>query len=229
MEGEYGLVNNVKGEYKTVFKTVSAQIVEKKSKFIAYVGYAPDEDNANIFIEQIKTMHRDARHNVYAYSIMGDLILQRHNDDGEPTGTGGIPVMEAIKAKGIHDVVIVVTRYFGGILLGKGGLARAYGRAAALGLDECHIVKKLLCEHVTLDLDYGQMGKLQAFITENGFYIDDIKYQDNVEMNVFVPKSKMPPFMYAINNITSGEIDIRPLGNRYIITEDDGRLLSVDA
>lgn len=213
-------------QYKTVLGTACIQITEKKSKFITYVSYIQNECDAIDFLDEIKSMHRDARHNVYAYSIGGQNPIQRHSDDGEPTGTGGIPVIEAIKAKGVEDVIVVVTRYFGGILLGKGGLSRTYAKAAAMGLDAIHVVNKVLCRQIIVETEYGQSGKLQGLISEQGFYIENTNYEHNVKMQILVAVDKIENFIRIVNDVTDGIADIKMYDSRYIITEPNGKIIS---
>ncbi|HOQ06313.1 MAG TPA: YigZ family protein, partial [Clostridiales bacterium] len=131
-------------DYLTVSKEAVAEIEEKKSRFIATVRPVSSEQEAQDFINRLKARYWDATHNVYAYYICAGNVVQKFSDDGEPSGTAGLPVLEAIKKTGVQDVAVVVTRYFGGTLLGASGLVRAYGRSAALGIDAAGIVRKML-------------------------------------------------------------------------------------
>ena len=140
-------------EYLTASGEASAEMEEKKSRFIATVKPVATEEEAQFFINSIKSRCWNATHNVYAYYIGGDTVTQRFSDDGEPSGTAGIPVLEAIKKLGVEDTAVVVTRYFGGTLLGASGLVRAYGKSAAMGIEAAGIVKRMLCVETDIHLD----------------------------------------------------------------------------
>ena len=129
-------------EYKTLAKAGSDEIIIEKSRFIGYCAPVSSEEEALEFIEKIKKKHYDATHNVFAYVVGLDNNIQRYNDDGEPSGTAGVPILEVIKKEDLRNVVIVVTRYFGGIKLGTGGLIRAYTKGAKIALDAGIIIKK---------------------------------------------------------------------------------------
>ena len=152
------------------------EFVEKKSKFIGYIKHVETEDEANEFIGSIKSKHWDAKHNVYAYIIGENSAIQRSTDDGEPAGTAGRPVLEVIKGENLTNVAIVVTRYFGGILLGTGGLVRAYGKAAKLAVENCVKVRPILMKTVAICADYELVGKIQNHLIQNNVIIDHIEY-----------------------------------------------------
>ena len=153
------------------------EFVEKKSKFIGYIKHVETEEDANEFIGSIKSKHWDAKHNVYAYILGENGAIQRSTDDGEPAGTAGRPVLEVIKGEGLTNVVIVVTRYFGGILLGTGGLVRAYGKAAKLAVENCVKVRPVRMKTVAICADYELVGKIQNYLIQNNVVIDHIEYQ----------------------------------------------------
>lgn len=211
--------------YRTVLNETETELVEKKSRFIASAKPVSSEQEALEFLDSIKSRYRDARHNVYAYSVGGDNIIQRYSDDGEPSGTGGLPVLEAIKKNDVEDVIIVVTRYFGGILLGTGGLARAYGRAAAMGIEASAIVKKVLCTELIIRLDYSQLGKLQAAIAEGSFHIGEMSYGERVSLRAYAPEEDIHTLIGIANDATGGTAGIEAAGSRYITIGPDGRLL----
>jgi len=141
-------------DYKTVYKYAQAEIEEKKSRFIASVKPVNSAAEAVDFINIFKTKYWDATHNVYAYHIGGNNIVQRYSDDGEPSGTAGIPVLEIIKKMELEDLAIVVTRYFGGTQLGASGLIRAYGKSAAAGIEAAQIIFNKLCERLIITVEY---------------------------------------------------------------------------
>ena len=149
-----------KDVYKTVKKQSQSLLIEKKSKFIANVKPVDNEDDALAFLNEMRSKYSDATHNVYAYVIDENNIF-RYSDDGEPSGTAGMPVLDAIRKSGIVDVVVVVTRYFGGTLLGTGGLVHTYGASAKQGLIESKIVIRKLCDIVSVKVDYSLLGKMQ--------------------------------------------------------------------
>lgn len=193
-------------QYKTVLKEAVAEIEEKKSRFIASVKPVTCEEEAVEFINNLKSKYWDATHNVYAYYIGGENIVQRFSDDGEPSGTAGIPVLEAIKKMGLQDLVVVVTRYFGGTLLGAAGLVRAYGKSASAGIEAAGIITKRLCQLVNVIIDYSSLGKLQNKIMNLGYTIKNIEYAQDVEINILVPVEDVDMFLEAVNDITNGTV-----------------------
>ena len=145
--------------YFTISKAVSNSFIEKKSEFIGYISPVKTNDEAVEFISRIKSMHRKAKHNAYAY-ILKNGNISRYSDDGEPQGTAGIPVLDVIQKRGLTDVCVVVTRYFGGILLGGGGLVRAYSHAASIACDAAKIMDMRLCHKLIIETDYNMYGKI---------------------------------------------------------------------
>ena len=138
------------------------------------------------FINEIKVKVLDATHNVYAYSIGGNNIVQRYSDAGEPSGTAGLPMLEVIKRMGVQNLVVVVTRYFGGTLLGSAGLIRAYGKSASNGIEAAQIVIKKLCREVSVIIEYTLFGRVQSLLLSQGYTIKEIIYEQDVELIVFV-------------------------------------------
>jgi len=159
--------------FKTVHSFGSDEIIINKSKFIGYASPINSEDEAIDFINQIKKKHADATHNVYAYVYGDNSNIQRFSDDGEPSGTAGMPVLNLIKLENLKNVVVVVTRYFGGILLGAGGLARAYSKTAKIGIDSAIIVDKTLYCDVNVEIDYTLLGKLENELSKNNYLINN--------------------------------------------------------
>jgi len=166
--------------YKTIKREASDEFEEKKSTFIGYVKRIETEEEAKEFINKIKSENREARHNVYAYIIGENKGIQRYSDDGEPQGTGGIPVLEVIKKNELTDTVIVVTRYFGGVLLGAGGLTRAYTKGASIAVKAGGIVNKVYAHKLHVKIDYDLLGKLQYTAEQNLWFVKDIEYGENV-------------------------------------------------
>ncbi|NMB34122.1 MAG: YigZ family protein [Clostridium sp.] len=211
--------------YKTVLKCGQHEIEERKSRFIATVKPVTEEDEAIEFISGLKTRYWDATHNVYAYLVMGDSIIQRFSDDGEPSGTAGLPMMEVIKKMGIRDLVVVVTRYFGGTQLGASGLIRAYSKSAIMGIEAAQIVTKKLCGEMSIVLEYPQLGRVQNLLISEGFPIKDIAYEQDVEIKVFVPWDKIHYFTDIVTEATSAHSTIKRITKTYITLDSQGRLI----
>lgn len=202
-------------EYKTVKKADVAEIVEKKSRFISHVTPVSKESDAISFINSLKSKHWDASHNVYAY-VLKDNNIQRYSDDGEPSGTAGIPTLDVIRKEGLIDVCIVTTRYFGGTLLGAGGLVRAYTKCAKCGIDAAQILNRILCYEYSIKADYTLLGKIQNKAAELGCIAGDVEYTDCVSLKYFVPFNIIN-FKEQIIDATNGRAIItKEIEGRYI-------------
>ncbi len=197
----------MKEEYKTVLCEAQAELIEKRSRFIATVKPVRTEAEALDILENLKKQYWDARHNVYAY-VLEENNIQRYSDDGEPAGTAGVPVLDMIKKEGLSNLIVVVTRYFGGILLGTGGLVHAYSKSAKMGVEAAKPVVMKLCREVLLECDYSMFGKLQPWILEQGLKISDVNYAENVSLCVFVPVGNVKNFIDELIDITNGKIKI---------------------
>lgn len=205
---------------KDVYRTINGygedEVIINKSKFIGYSSPINNEDDAFKFIESIKTKHRDATHNVYAYVLGEDSNIQRFNDDGEPSGTAGIPVLEVIKKENLRNMVVVVTRYFGGIKLGGGGLIRAYTKGAKIAIDAGVIVDMTIHKMVNIIIAYTLLGKMENFLNLNGFKTEEIIYKEDVEIYLYVTNSMIEQFNQDVMNITNGNVDISYGEEKYI-------------
>lgn len=190
-------------------------MVEKKSKFIAHVRPVETEEEALGFLAEMRAEYSDATHNVYAYIIDENNIF-RYSDDGEPSGTSGMPTLDTIRKEGLVDVAVVVTRYFGGTLLGTGGLVHAYGGAARLGLLDAGIVTRVLCCEVSARVDYTMVGKVQYLIATGGYMLDDTLYENEVEFRLCLKKEEVERFTKEITELTSGRVIIKNTGKRYV-------------
>lgn len=190
---------------KTVVKSGTAEITEKKSRFIAYVRPVKSEEEARAFIEEIKKKHYDARHNVFAYQIGEKNELKRFSDDGEPQGTAGMPVLSVLTSEDIKNTAIVVTRYFGGILLGTGGLVRAYTAAAKAGLEDAGVCEIGLYKKFEIQCDYTLSGKIQYELSKGEYFIEDTQFTDKVNYIVIVENSRAEKFKAMITEITSAK------------------------
>ena len=169
--------------YKTVQNHAETLLIEKKSKFFSNVCPVESEEEALEFLATIKKKYSDATHNVYAYIIDENNIF-RYSDDGEPGGTAGMPVLDTIRKEGLVDVIVVVTRYFGGTLLGTGGLVHAYGASAKQGLVEAGIVTRTLCNIVEVKCDYTLVGKIQYKIASDNYILEDTIYDNDVTFKI---------------------------------------------
>lgn len=178
-------------KYKILYQEGEAEIVEKKSRFIAHIAPAQTEEEAQEFVEKIKKQYWDARHNCWAYSIGEKQPALRCSDDGEPSGTAGKPMLEVITGEEIHNVVAVVTRYFGGTLLGTGGLIRAYTKSTQEGLKESTVIEKCLGQKITLTCDYTTSGKIQYITATDDLPVLDTIYTDNVTFEMIIPVEEL--------------------------------------
>lgn len=193
--------------YITIKKEGRGDFEEKKSLFIGSCKRVSTEEEARNFINEVKSMHKEARHNVYAYVIGENLGIQRYSDDGEPQGTGGIPVLEVIKKNGITDCVVVVTRYFGGILLGTGGLTRAYSKGASLAIKDAGIVEKVKGVKLKITLDYDLLGKVQYLCGQNNWFVTDMEYTDKVTLCIISEISMSQEVISEIIESTNGKAE----------------------
>ena len=178
-------------KYKILYQEGEAEIVEKKSRFIAHVAPAQTEEEAQEFVAKIKKQYWDARHNCWAYSVGEKQPALRCSDDGEPSGTAGKPMLEVITGEEIHNIVAVVTRYFGGTLLGTGGLIRAYTKSTQEGIKESTVIEKCLGQKITLTCDYTTSGKIQYLTATDNIPVLDTIYTDNVTFEMIVPVEEL--------------------------------------
>ena len=193
-------------QYRTVYEGGEGEITEKKSRFIATVHPVESEEEALAFLEEMKKKYWDARHNCYVYSIGMNREFTRCSDDGEPSGTAGKPILEVISGSGIHNIVVVVTRYFGGTLLGTGGLVRAYTDATRAGIENSDIVEKIPGRRVDIAMDYTDLGKLQYLLAQNEVLTEDTEYTDKVIIHALFPESDKEMLKKKITEATSGRV-----------------------
>lgn len=194
--------------YKTVHETAESEFMEKKSTFIGACKRVFSEEEAKSFIGEIKEKYKDARHHVYAYTVGEDGLLQRYSDDGEPQGTGGIPMLEVIKKNQLKNTCVVVTRYFGGILLGAGGLTRAYVKGASLAIEASGIVERVEGYTLTLHAPYDLAGKIEHLLKEKELFIQNIAYTEEVQIIVPVLAEQKELFTNEIINLTANRVKI---------------------
>lgn len=201
-------------EYVTVEKEAADEFVEKKSRFIGTCRPVKTEEEALDFINRMKSQYWDANHNVYAY-ILRENGIQRFSDDGEPQGTAGIPVIDTLKKAGVVDAVVVATRYFGGILLGGGGLIRAYSHTASIALAAAKKVTMRECLLLSLSCDYSSYGKVAAVVPESGGVVDDTEFLERVGMRFHLDPDLLPALEKRLADATSGRCTVVEEGKRY--------------
>jgi uncharacterized YigZ family protein len=191
--------------YYTVKGYGEHEIIIQKSRFIAYVSRAETEAEAQDFIQTIKKKNWDATHNCSAYLIGENDQIQKANDDGEPSGTAGVPILEVLKKKNLKDTVVVITRYFGGIKLGAGGLIRAYGKATSEGINVTGMVERKLMRIMHTKVDYTWLGKLENELRSSIYTLKEIHYLDTVEVETYVEESQTDSFTEWMTSLTNGQ------------------------
>ncbi len=197
--------------YKTVYHGGEGEIVEKKSRFIATVEPVHSEEEALAFLERIKKKYWDASHNCSAYVIGRSQSLQRYSDDGEPGGTAGRPMLDVLLGAGLCDTAIVVTRYFGGTLLGTGGLVRAYTKATQEGLSQSSVIEKQYAQRIQILTDYNGIGKIQYLLAQNGISVLNSQYTDKVSLEILAPIPQVEQIQAKLIEGTSGRAVLEPL------------------
>ena len=205
-------------DYKTVLKEAQGEFVEKRSRFIGYCKPVKTEQEAIDFINEKRTQHWNATHNVYAYSLREGNI-KRYTDDGEPSGTAGMPMLDVITKNEIYDVCIVVTRYFGGVLLGTGGLVRAYSQGAKVALEAGEVVMMQSCLMCTAKCTYNQYGKVSSLIMESGAVIDDTVYEADVLIKFHLTPQLLPQLNKKLADSTAGEVCAESDSEEYFVTK----------
>ncbi|SEM65382.1 uncharacterized protein, YigZ family [Mesobacillus persicus] len=202
--------------YLTVKGYGEHEITIQKSRFIAFTERVETEEQAQDFIQKIKKKHRDANHNCSAYMIGEHDQIQKANDDGEPSGTAGVPILEVLKKRQLKDTVVVVTRYFGGIKLGAGGLIRAYGKATSEALNSIGIVERKLMRIMHTTIDYTLLGKVENDLRSSVYKIKEIHYLENVEIETFVEEGEKENFTAWIVELTNGQAVIKIKNNWFL-------------
>lgn len=214
-------------EYRTVFREGKYVYEEKRSRFIARVLPVRSEKEAVDFINLVRSEGRDATHHCYAYYIEGDAVYQRYSDDGEPAGTAGLPILEVIRKKQLVNVVIVVTRYFGGILLGAAGLVRAYGKAAAGGVQDAREITVRSCVEAMINVEYHLSGKLQSTLMSEGYILAGADYSQQVTYTVLIPESQKNKLEEKVNDVTGGRARVSYGGDRLVKLDESDNILEI--
>ena len=188
--------------FKAIKTNVSAEIVEKKSKFIANIFYVESADEAEQYIKEMKRKYCDARHNCFAYAIEAGNggVAVKYNDDGEPSGTAGAPILKLVLEKGLSNILVVVTRYFGGILLGTGGLVRCYSGATEAALQKTEIVQKAKGYEAKVKIDYTELEPLKYYLEKAGIKITKIEYLEQIELIIDILQGSEKQFLDNYNN-----------------------------
>ncbi|MBE5905317.1 MAG: YigZ family protein [Lachnospiraceae bacterium] len=192
---------------KSIYEGGMGEIVEKKSRFIATICPVETEEEATAFIAAQKKKYYDARHNCSAYIIGRNGELKRSSDDGEPSGTAGRPILEVLEREGIYNVCVVVTRYFGGTLLGTGGLVRAYQGATKEAMAQCSFLERAQGHVVTVIIPYTLLGKFQYFCNSNGIPVLDTIYETDITLKMIFSKERKEEFVKEVMKFTEGSIN----------------------
>jgi len=209
-------VPSMRADYRTVKGYGESEYVIQKSKFLTFVKRTETEEEAIDFINEIKKLHHTATHNCSAYMIGEHDNIQKANDDGEPSGTAGVPMLEVLKQLQIKDTTVVVTRYYGGIKLGSGGLIRAYGRATSEGITATGTVERRLHSLMKVTIDYTWLGKVENEARQSTYPLKEITYAEDVDVFLYVPVSKIDEFTEWMAEITNGQADISMVNNSFL-------------
>ncbi len=211
--------------YKTIYQSKETEIIEKKSRFITNIKYVETEEEAMAFLESIRKKYWDARHHCWAYVLGKRQEILRCSDDGEPQGTAGRPMLDVMTGAGICDAIIVVTRYFGGTLLGTGGLVRAYSKAVQTGLESGTIVERIYGQQVELTTDYNGLGKVQYLLAKEGIPTLEASYETDVKIKILLPVSMADQMETKLIDATNGKIAMERQEKQYYAMLD-GALLT---
>lgn len=202
-------------QYIMLSKGAQAELVEKKSRFIATIRPVSSEEEAAAFIEEMKKKYYDARHNCSAFVIGSKGELTRSSDDGEPSGTAGRPMLEVLTGSGIRNIAVVVTRYFGGVLLGTGGLVRAYSGAVKMALEQCETITRRYGVQMLIKTDYNGVGKIQYLLGSKDVVIQDSVYAADVQMTVLVPIEEYDRLCKELVEATNGRVGLEEVEKLY--------------
>lgn len=201
-------------EYKTVEREASDYFIEKKSKFIGYVKPVKTSEDATQFINSIKSKHWDATHNVYAY-VLKENNIQRYSDDGEPSGTAGVPVLDVLLKENLVDVCVVATRYFGGTLLGAGGLVRAYSHTSKIAVDAGGIITMAECSVLSVKVDYSFYDRMNILLKDFGANVTDTQFADNIEIKFSIKEDRQRALEDKLTDISNGRYLLTYLGSEF--------------
>lgn len=201
-------------DYITISGEASAEFVERKSRFIGYCRHVETEAEALAFIEELRKKNWNATHNVFAYSLR-EGQLKRCSDDGEPQGTAGVPVLDVLQKSGVVDICMVVTRYFGGILLGAGGLVRAYSHGASIALEAAQKKYMTPCTRLTAEMDYSWYGKVTYILPKYNILVESSDFTDKVTVTMLIKSSRKGAFQKELTELTNGCVTTREIIEEY--------------
>ncbi|MDE6659251.1 MAG: YigZ family protein [Eubacterium sp.] len=201
-------------EYKTVEFENSDEFIEKKSKFIGYVKPVQTQEDAVSFINSIKSKHWDATHNVYAY-VLKDNNIQRYSDDGEPSGTAGVPVLDVILKNGLVDVCVVVTRYFGGIMLGAGGLVRAYSHGSKIAVESGNIITMAPCKVLTVLVEYSFYERINNLLSDFDANVENTEFADSVTITFSLKQERVTDLQNKLTDLSNGTYKLNEIGEKF--------------
>ncbi|MFP3419248.1 YigZ family protein [Bacillus sp. A015] len=213
--------------YLTVKSRGEHEIVIEKSRFICHIQRAVSEEEAQAFIQSIKKQHWNATHNCSAYLIGEHDMIQKANDDGEPSGTAGVPMLEVLKKRKLKDTVVVVTRYFGGIKLGAGGLIRAYGKSVSEAINHVGIVERCLMRTMHTTIDYTWLGKVENELRASSFQLKEIHYAEDVIFETYVEETQTEQFIEWMTELTNGK-SVTKEGELIYLEKDIGPIKETD-
>lgn len=201
-------------EYRTVENEADDFFIEKKSKFIGYAKPVKTQEEAVEFVNSIKSKHWDATHNVYAY-VLRENNIQRYSDDGEPSGTAGVPVLDVLLKENLVDVVVVATRYFGGTLLGAGGLVRAYSHTSKIAVEAANMITMAECSIESVKVDYSFYDRLNILLSDFGANIVDTVFADNVEAIFSIKEDKVEALQAKLTDVSNGKYNLKYLKTEF--------------
>ncbi|KPN14753.1 IMPACT family protein [Bacillus australimaris] len=213
--------------YLTVKSRGEHEIVIEKSRFICHIQRAVSEEEAQTFIQSIKKQHWNATHNCSAYLIGEHDLIQKANDDGEPSGTAGVPMLEVLKKRKLKDTVVVVTRYFGGIKLGAGGLIRAYGKSVSEAINHVGMVERCLMRTMHTTIDYTWLGKVENELRASSFQLKEIHYTEDVIFETYVEETQSEQFIEWMTELTNGK-SVTKEGELIYLEKDIGPIKETD-
>ena len=193
--------------YKTLIRQGEDSFIINKSRFIGYGCPCETEDAALAFLAEIRARHRDATHNCYAYIVGANMGVMRYSDDGEPGGTAGMPIIEVMKARGVTNCCVVVTRYFGGVLLGAGGLVRAYSQGAAAAINACGVGMMHPTARYLMEIPYPMLGRMEHFLKSEPIIVEDKSYTDVISFTLIVREADEDGFLRRLTDMSEGRVE----------------------
>lgn len=216
----------MKGEYRTIFQSGMDELIIKKSRFIGHSMPVESEEDALAFIDKIRGAHRSATHNCYAYRVEENGVLrQRYSDDGEPGGTAGLPMVSVLEKEGLTNLCVVVTRYFGGVKLGTGGLVSAYTDACKVGIEAGILVRMRSYSLLYIIVSYELFGKLEYYLQSRQLDVVEKEYGAEVILRLYVLVENESEFVESLVDLLNGKVDIRNMGTFIFPTDDSGKIM----